>query len=133
MVTSRLCSPSAWRLRLMLLASAVLLLASVVLMAGATYAWFTDSVVNEGNTIRAAEKFSTPDPAPASGGEQSEPLGEDEGVGEGEPVPPDGQQVEGEPPPDPGEPKPGESQPAEEGEGGAQPEPEGPSLSEAGG
>lgn len=125
--------PSSWRLRLMLLASATLLLASVALMAGATYAWFTDSVVNKDNTIRAAETFSTPDPAPASDEEQADPLGEDESIGEGEPVPPDGQQVEGEPSPDSGEPEPDVSQPAGEGEGGAQPEPEDPSLSESGG
>ena len=36
-----------------LLASGVALLASVALLAGATFAWFTDSVVNTGNKIQA--------------------------------------------------------------------------------
>ena len=36
-----------------LLASGVSLLASVALLAGATFAWFTDSVTNKGNQIIA--------------------------------------------------------------------------------
>ena len=53
-----------------LLASGVALLASVALLAGTTFAWFTDSVVNTGNKIQAGnldvtlEKF---DPAAEEG------------------------------------------------------------------
>ena len=36
-----------------LLASGVAILASVALLAGTTFAWFTDSVTNSGNKIQA--------------------------------------------------------------------------------
>ena len=38
-----------------LLASGVSLLASAALLAGATFAWFTDSVTNSGNKIQAGK------------------------------------------------------------------------------
>lgn len=48
--------------QLALAASALLLALSVLLMASATYAWFFDSVVNQGNVIRCPD-------APASDAE----------------------------------------------------------------
>ena len=38
-----------------LLTSAICLLLTAVMLMGSTFAWFTDSVTNEGNTIQAGE------------------------------------------------------------------------------
>ena len=135
MASSRLSdSSAAWRLRLMLAASAMLLLASVALMAGATYAWFSDTVVNEGNSIRAAGNF--PDPAPVL----DEPdAASDDPQADGSEAPDEGpqgiddQQSEGELPPDSEVPEPEEAPSADEGGGALQQEAEGLTRSAAGG
>lgn len=49
-----------WNVRIALLGSVALLALSVLLMTGATYAWMSDSVVNQGNVLRCVE------PGPAS-------------------------------------------------------------------
>lgn len=49
--------------RMALVASALMLLASFALLAGASYAWFTDSITIKGNVIKAKESF-VPDANP---------------------------------------------------------------------
>ena len=100
---------TARRLCLMLATSAVLLLVSVALMVGTTCAWFSDSVVNEGNAIRAAETFKTPLPASASDAADEEGPVADKQQPEGEPLSnPEMPELEEEPPVGDGEGAPGQ-------------------------
>ena len=74
--------------RLALLASVLLLALSILLMTSATYAWFSDSVVNRGNTIRyesttpASDEEATP---ATEDGEASAGLGDELAGDEGGP------------------------------------------------
>ena len=104
---------TARRLCLMLATSAVLLLVSVALMVGTTCAWFSDSVVTEGNAIRAAETFKTPLPASAS----DELLAEEPDAADEEGPVADKQQPEGEPLSNPEMPELEEEPPVGDGEG----------------
>lgn len=53
--------------------SIVLLVISLVLVAGSAYAWYTVSVSNTGNVIQAKDSFSTSSSSATSGGSDAAP------------------------------------------------------------